>query len=81
MYFSVLLLQPEHPFIQKELKHKEDQEELLHADIAIPARVICLRKYFKASDWIQSWIDGWEVLPKNKVLRNTFNREIVSTYK
>lgn len=50
MYFSVLLLQPEHPFLQKVLKHKEGQEEPLHADIAIPARVICLIKYLKASD-------------------------------
>lgn len=57
MYFSVLLLQPEHPFLQKEQKHKEGQKKLLHVDIVIPARVICLRKYLKASDLDQSWMD------------------------
>lgn len=37
MYFSVLLLQPEHLFLQKEQKHKEVQKKLFHADIAIMA--------------------------------------------
>lgn len=75
MYFSVLLLQPEHPFLQKEQKHKEGQRKLLHADIAIPARVTCWRKASKASDLDQGWMDGWKVLPKRKkVLINTFHK-------
>lgn len=45
-------------FLQKEQKHKEGQRKLLHADIAIPARVTCWRKDLKSSDLDQGWMDG-----------------------
>jgi len=59
MYFSFLLLQPEHPFHQKGQKHKEGQKKLLRADMAILARVTCMRKYLKGFDLDQIWMDRW----------------------
>lgn len=58
MYFSVLLLQPQHPFPQKEQKHKEVQKKLFRADIAIMTSYL-FEEVHKSSDFDQRWIDGW----------------------
>lgn len=58
MYFSVLLLRPKRPFLQKEHKHKEMQKKLFCADIAIMASYL-FEEMHKSSDLDQSWVDGW----------------------
>lgn len=52
MYFSVLLLQPKHPFPQKEQKHKEVQKKLFRADIAIMTSYL-FEEVHKSSDFDQ----------------------------
>lgn len=71
MYFSVLLLQPKHPFLQKEQKHIEVQ--LFCADITIIASYL-FEEMPKSSDLDQRWMDGWiKILSKrNEVFINNF---------